>query len=104
MRCILEWLGLNPDCKRMLNDETKTLETHQSPMRNKAILIFQQAVNEDPKLLIEAQVQIPRAVYVMNEVKVRFDTRLGNISSFTSSHRKGMADTESGRSKRVCMK
>ena len=99
--CFLEWLGLDPDCKRMLDDETKMLAHHERKMGNKAVPIFQQAVNEDPELFIEARAQITAAVYAMREAIVRFDTRLGNISYFASGQGKRKADKEGGKRKRV---
>jgi len=82
--CFLEWLGLHPDWKRIMDDETKMLAHHNRKIGNKAIPIFQQAVNQDPELFTEARAQITAAVYAMREVIVRFDTRLGNISYFAS--------------------
>jgi hypothetical protein len=99
--CFLEWLGLDPDCKRMMDDETKMLAHHERKMGNKAVPIFQQAVNEDPELFIEARAQITAAVYAMREAIVRFDTRLGNISYFASGQGKRKADTDGGKRKRV---
>jgi len=52
--CFLESLGLNQNCKRMLNDDTKIFAHHNEKMGNNAVPIFQQAVKEDPKLFIEA--------------------------------------------------
>jgi len=37
MSCFLEWVGLNPDCKRMLDDETKMFAHHRRKMGNKAV-------------------------------------------------------------------
>jgi len=99
--CFLEWLGLDPDCKRMLDDETKMLAHHERKMGNKAVPIFQQEVNEDPELFIEARAQVTAAVYAMHEGIVRFDTRLGNISYFARGQGKRKADTEGGKRKRV---
>jgi len=99
--CFLEWLGLDPDCKRMMDDETKMLAHHERKMGNKAVPIFQQAVNEDPELFTEARSQITAAVYAMCEAIVRFDTRLGNISYFASGQGKRKADTDGGKRKRV---
>jgi len=100
--CFLEWLGLDPDCKRMLDDETKMLAHHERQMRIKAIPIFQQAVNEDPELFMEARTQITAAVYTMREILVRFDTWLGNISYFACGQGKWEAGMEGDRRKRVC--
>jgi len=52
---------------------------------------------------IEARAQVTAAMYVMREGIVPFDTRLGNISYFTSHQGKRKADTEGGRRKRVRM-
>jgi len=101
--CFLEWLGLNPDCKRMVDNETKMLAHHTRKMGNKAVPIFQQAVNDDRDLLIEARPQVTAALYAMREAIVRFYTRLGIISSVTSSQRRRKADTEGSRRKRVRM-
>jgi hypothetical protein len=99
--CFLEWLGLDPDCKRMLDDETKMLAHHERRMGNKAVPIFQQVVNEDAKLFRKARAQITTAVDAMREAIVRFDTRLSNISYFASGQGKRKADTDSVKRKRV---
>jgi len=70
-------------------------------MGNKAVPIFQQAVNEDPELVTEARAQITAGVYAMREAIVRFDTRLRHISYFASGQGKRKADTEGGQTKRV---
>jgi hypothetical protein len=100
--CFLEWLSLDPDCKRMLDDEMKMLAHHVRKLGNKAIPIFQQAVNNDPELFTEARAQITAAVYAMCEVIVRVDTWLGNIAQFASGQGKRKADTDGGKRKRVC--
>ena len=97
----LEWVGLNLDCKRMLDDETKMLAHHETKIGNKAVPILQQALNKDPELFTEAQAQITVAVYVMCEAIVLFDTRLGNISYFASGQGKRKADTDGDKGKRV---
>jgi len=51
--CLQAWLSLHLDCKKMLDDETKTLAPHQTTVENKAILIFQQGVNKDHELWYE---------------------------------------------------
>jgi len=99
--CFPEWLGLDPDCKRMLDDEIKMLAHHGRNMGNKAIHIFQQAVNSDPELFVETQAQVTAALYAMREAMVRFNTRLGNISFFASCQGKRKADTEGGRRQQV---
>jgi hypothetical protein len=68
--CFLEWLGLDPNSKRMLDDKTKMLVHHERKMGNNAVPIFQHAVNEDLKLFIKVQAQISLAVYAMHEVIV----------------------------------
>jgi len=68
--CFLHWLGLDPDCMRMLDDETKMLAHHVRKMGNKAVPIFQQAVNEDPELFVEARVQITAAMYMLGRAIV----------------------------------
>ena len=85
----------------MLDNETKMLAHHERKMGNKAVPIFQQAVNEDPELFTEARAQVTAAVYAMREAIVRFDTRLGNISYFASGQGKRKADTDGGKRKRV---
>jgi len=99
--CFLECLGLDPDCKRMMDDETKMLAHHERKMVIKAIPIFQQAVNEDPELFTEARAPITAAVDAMREAIVRFDTWLGNISYFASGQGKRKADTDDGKRKRM---
>jgi hypothetical protein len=85
----------------MLDNETKMLVHHERKMGNKAVPIFQQAVHEDPELFIEARAQLTAAIYTMREAIVQFDTRLGNISYFTSGQGKRKADTEGGKRNRV---
>jgi hypothetical protein len=97
--CFLEWLGLDPDCKRIMDDKTKMLAHHERQIGNKAVPIFQHALSEDPELFTEARAQITAAVYGMHEVIVRFDTQLGNISYFASGQRKRKADTDGGKRK-----
>jgi hypothetical protein len=73
------------------------LAHHKRNLGSKAIPIFQQAVNEDPELCIEAQPQITAAVYAMRKAIVRFDTQLGNISYFPRSQAKWKTDTDGGK-------
>jgi len=87
--CFLEWLSLEPDCKGMLDNETKMLARHHRTMGNKAVLFFQQTLNKDSELYIETRAQITAAVYVICESILRLDSQLGNISYFTSGHGKG---------------
>jgi len=70
MSCFLEWLGLDPVCKRMMEDETMMLAHHERTVGNKAVPMFQQAVHEDPELFTETRVQITAAVYAMCEAIV----------------------------------
>jgi len=65
VRCLLEWLDLDPDCKKMMDYEMKMLAHHERKMGNQAVHIFQQAVNEDPELFTEARAQITAAGYAM---------------------------------------
>jgi hypothetical protein len=99
--CFPEWLGLDPDYKRMMVDEMKMLAHHERNMGNKAIPIFQQAVNEDPELFTGARAQCIATMYTMCEAIVRFNTRLGNISYFASGQGKWKADRDCGKRKRV---
>jgi hypothetical protein len=99
--CLLEWLGHDPDCNRMLDNETKVLAHHVRTMGNKAVPIFQQAVNEDPELFTEARAQITAAVYAIREAIVRVDTQLGNISYFASGQGKWKPDSDSCKRKQV---
>jgi len=66
----LHLLSIDPDCRRMLDDETKMLAHHERNMGYNAVPIIQQALNEDPKLFTEARALIPAAVYTMHEVIV----------------------------------
>jgi len=102
LSCVLEELGLDPDSKRMLDNETNMLAHHKRKLKNKAIPIVKRAVNEDSELLIEAWAQVTAVFYAMREVIVRFHTRLGNISYFTSRQGKRKAGTEGGKRKWVC--
>jgi len=78
--CFLEWLRFDLDSKRVLDDEMMMFAHHERKMGSKAILFIQQAVNEDPELVIEARPQITMPMYAMCRVIVRFATRLRNIS------------------------
>jgi len=84
MSCFIEWLSLDPDSKRMLDDKMTILAHHETNIENKSVLIIQQAVNEDPALFKESWAQFTAVVYAISERIVGFDTRLGNISYFTS--------------------
>jgi len=88
LTCSQEWLGLDSNRKRMLNDVRNMLAHHERTMRKKAVSIFQQAVYQDPKVFIEARAQITAGVYVMHEAIVGFDTWLRNILYFTSGEGK----------------
>jgi len=101
--CSLEWRGHNPDCKRMLDNETKMLAHHKGKMENKAVPIFQHTVNKDPELCVHARAQVTAPMYAMREAIVPFDTRLDNMSYFTSGQGKRKTDTEGGRRMRVPM-
>jgi len=68
--CFLEELGLDPNCKRMLDDETKMLAHQGRIMGNQAVPSFQQAVNEDPELFIEARAQVTAVLYARREAIV----------------------------------
>jgi len=68
--CFLKLLSLDLYCKRILHDEMKMLAHHKRKIGNKAIPIFQQAVNEDSELFMEAWAQIALAIYAMSEVIV----------------------------------
>jgi hypothetical protein len=76
----------------MLNNETTILALHQRTIWKKTISIFQQAVNEDPELVAEAQ--ITAVGYMLSEGIVVFDTQLGNISYVASGKGKMKAATE----------
>jgi len=49
----------------MMDYETKMLAHHKRKMGNKAVPIFQQAVNENPELFTEARAQNTAAMYAM---------------------------------------
>jgi hypothetical protein len=68
--CLIEWLGVNPDCQGMWDDKLKMLAHHEGTMGNAAVPIIQQAVHKDPKYLIESQQQIIAAMYAMRETMV----------------------------------
>lgn len=63
--------------------------------------MFQQAVNTDAELFIEAQLQITAAMYTMTKVTVQFDSQCGNISYFSTYHIIWRADPEGGSQKLV---
>jgi hypothetical protein len=85
--CFLDLLGLDPVCSRMLHDKMKTLVFHERYMVNNAVPLIPQAVNENPKLFIEARAHITAARYTILKAIVRFDTWPGNILYFTNSQR-----------------
>lgn len=58
MSSLLQWLGLNPDWKRMLDDETNMLAHHNRKIGNNTIHILQQAVDKDPESFKESWAQI----------------------------------------------
>jgi hypothetical protein len=59
---MLQWLGLDPDFKKMLDNITKILAHYNRIMGNKAIPMFQHAVNEDAELFTEMWEQISAAI------------------------------------------
>jgi hypothetical protein len=85
----------------MLDYKMKMLAHHERKMGNKAIPILPQAVNKDPELFTEACAHITATMYAINEVIVRFETRLGNNSYFGSAPGKMMADGDSGKTRWV---
>jgi hypothetical protein len=99
--CFLEWLGLDPDCKRMMADNMKMLAHHERKLGNKPVPICQQAVNEDPELFTEAREQVTAAMYEMPDAIVLSETRHGNILYFGSGQGKRKADTDRGKRKQV---
>jgi len=101
--CIPEWLGLNPDCRRMIENETKMFPHHKREIGHTAIAIFQQSVTENPELFKEARPEVTAALYMMGEVIVQLDTGLGNISDFARSQQKRKADTDGDKRKQVHM-
>jgi hypothetical protein len=98
---ILEWIGLDPDFKRMLDDESKMLAHYNRILGNKAIPMFQYAVMDNAELFTELWEQISAAIYTMCEAIVPFNTWLANISDFGSGQCKRMADTNSCNRKQV---
>lgn len=78
----------------MLDDDTQMLADKERRYGNTAVPIFLQAVHDDPKLLIEARVQITAAVDAICETIIRFDIPLGNVSYFTRRQRKRKTVTE----------
>ena len=101
LSCFVVWLGLDPVYKRLLDDKMMILAHQERIMGNKAIPIFQQAVNKDPELFIKAWAQITAAMNALHEAIVQLDTRLGNTLYFATSSAKGTADTDRGKRKRV---
>lgn len=81
-------------CKRILHDKMKMLTHRPRTMGIQAVNLIQQAVKEDSEVFIEAQAQIPAAVYMIHKAIVQFDTWLGNLLYFTSGEGKRNADTE----------
>jgi len=51
----MQWLGLDPDWMRVFNGEMKMVDNHQIKMGNKAVLIFQQVVNENPEVFVHTR-------------------------------------------------
>jgi len=96
-----DWLGLDLDCKRMLDNETRMLAHHMRKMENRSIPILQPVVNEHRELLNEAWTQITATVHALGEVIVHFDTWLGYILHIAIGHQKRKADMKSARNKQV---
>ena len=97
----LEWIGLDPNCKRMIDDEMTMSAHYLRNMGYKAVPNIQQAVDEDSKLIIDIWGNITAAMYAMHKAIVQFDTLLGNIFYFSTSQRKRKVDKEDGRGRRV---
>jgi len=96
VRCFLEWLCLDTNSKRMLDNEMKMLAHYECNIGNNAVPPIQHAVHEKLELIPEAQQQITAAMYKMCDMIVQFNTWLHNISYCTSGEWKTKADTESG--------
>jgi len=99
--CLLEWHSVDPDCKRMLDDVTNVVAHHERKIGNKAVPIFQQAVNQIPEVMTEAQAQNTAAVYMMCVAIDWFHTWLGNNSYFARGQRKRRADRDCCKRKEV---
>jgi len=99
--CLLQWLPPDSDCKRMLHNVMYMLAHHKRNIRNKAVSIFQQAVNEYPKLVLEARDNLTAALYTMRETRVRFDSRLRTISYLRSGQGNRNPDKQGGSRMRV---
>jgi hypothetical protein len=85
----------------MFDAETSLMAHNLRIIGNKGVPIFQKAVDEDTRLLIQAWTQITASMYPMYEVIIQFDSRLGNIVYLASGQGKSKAETEGGRSKQV---
>lgn len=73
LSCIMDWLRLDPDCKRMFDNMTMILAHNERFIGNKSMPLFQQARNEDPELWTLAWSHITAAIYAMQEPIVPFD-------------------------------
>jgi hypothetical protein len=58
----------------MLDDNMKNLADHERRMGDTAVHNFQQAVNANPEMVVQALAQITATVYAMHKAIVRFDT------------------------------
>jgi len=99
--CLLELLGLNLDCKRMLHDQTKMFAHNKTIVGNNAIPIVQQAENEDPEVYKEVRAQLTAALVELHEAIAGFVTQLGNILHYASSEGARKSHIDGGRRKQV---
>ena len=83
----LHWLCLEPDYKRMFDNERKICPNDQGNIKNTSISIFQDAANEDVDLYTEHWAQITVVVYVLCEAIVQFNSSLG--ISYTTQEARG---------------
>jgi hypothetical protein len=67
IRCFLEWLIHNPNCKKRFDNERQILAHHLTKIRNKAKPIFQQEVNKNSRLIMQSQTQIAVAIHAIHE-------------------------------------
>ena len=102
MSCFLDCLGLDPNYKRMLNNEMKILAHYKRTKGNKVIPILQQAENEDRELYTKARAQLTAAMSMIIELIVHSHTQCCKISHLARGHGNRKSYTESRRIKQIC--
>jgi len=104
LSCVSEWFHLIPGSKTILPNEVKILTHNVGNLGIDTTPIFQQVVNEHPRLITDSWEHNTPAKYWMCEAIIQFDIWFSNISCLVSSQQKRSSNDEGGRSGLECKK